>query len=124
MVDAPHQQSTVKLACLLGEEPSVPEKLDSTRSTASGSTRQLKLLKPRPHVLQSDQADTGHTDAIDQLRTKRLGQDATKHIRVYPVIDQDSPVDDATDGRDFHDQVPKATGRRGLLLPRQFFQRA
>ena len=59
-------------------------------------------LEPWPDVLETDQADSSHACAVDQLGPEWCREKPSQNIRVHPEIDQDSAVDDATDYGDLH----------------------
>jgi hypothetical protein len=44
-----------------------------------------------------DQADACHPGPLGEFGSERFGQNPGEDSRVHPIIDQDSPVDDASD---------------------------
>src|ERR1700730_8945264 len=61
-----------------------------------GGDAQERWQDPWPDVLETDQADSSHACAVDQLGPEWCREKPSQNMRVHPEIDQDSAVDDAT----------------------------
>ena len=62
-----------------------------------GADSQPGRQEPGPQPPEPDQADSHQAGAADRLGPERRRQHGGQHPRLDPVIDQDSPVDDAAD---------------------------
>ena len=64
---------------------------DSVRSIFGGKPDERRN-KPRSNLPKANQTDSADCPTVDQCRTKRRGQEALHYLRLYPVVDQNSPV--------------------------------
>jgi len=66
-------------------------------------------------LFQADKANSSNAVTVDQLRPERSGESIGQHIWIYPVIHQNSTVDDAFDYRDSHEIGLRSSDR--ILFP-------
>ncbi len=72
--------------------------------------------KGRANVFQADQADACHAVPGDDLGPEGRRQLAGQDLRIDPVIDQDPPIDEATNDGDSHLLLPRRTEELTALL--------
>jgi hypothetical protein len=56
----------------------------------------------RPDLLEANQANPNHPDAANDLRSKWGWQECGQNAGLNAVVDQDSPIDNATNDRELH----------------------
>jgi hypothetical protein len=81
--------------------------------------RRVLALQPEPawqasgaHLTEAEQTDSGHREAVDELRTKRRRNQRCCSVRVEAVVDQHPPLDPPLQDRMPHQPPAFALGWR------------